>query len=107
VPPNAAALLHSERLTAFLKTAVVDYQVVIVDTPPVLTVADARILGRKADGVVLVVRANHTARNLVRRARVLLQGSDVPFLGMVLNGWLPDRSERTHYQRYYGRAKTA
>jgi polysaccharide biosynthesis transport protein len=107
VPPNAAALLHSERLGTFLQSAIADYQVVIVDTPPVLTVADARILGRKADGVVLVVRAGRTARNLVRRARVLLQGADVPLLGMVLNGWLPDRAERTHYQRYYSHAKSA
>lgn len=107
VPPNPAALLHSERLGTFLKTAMTDYQVVILDTPPLLSVADARIIGTKADGVVMVVRAGRTARNLVRRARLLLHGAGVPVLGMVLNAWLPDRVERAHY-RYYGqRAKTA
>jgi Mrp family chromosome partitioning ATPase len=56
---------------------------------------------------VLVVRAGRTARNLARRARVLLHTSHVPLLGMVLNGWLPDRAERSHY-RYYGKsAKSA
>jgi len=107
VPPNPAALLHSERLGTFLKTAVADYQVVIVDTPPLLSVADARIIGTKADGVVLVVRAGRTARNLVRRARLLLHGASVPVLGMVLNAWLPDSVERSYYQYYGERAKTA
>jgi succinoglycan biosynthesis transport protein ExoP len=107
VPPNPAALLHSDRLATFLQAAAADYQVVIVDTPPLLAVADARIIGTRADGVVLVVRAGSTARNLVRRARQLLHAAGVPVLGMVLNAWLPDRAERAHY-RYYGeRAKTA
>jgi capsular exopolysaccharide synthesis family protein len=107
VPPNPAALLHSERLSTFLQMAVAEYQVVIVDTPPLLSVADARIIGTKSDGVVLVVRAGHTARNLVRRARQLLQGSHVPVLGMVLNAWRPDRIERSHYRYYGDRAKSA
>ena len=60
------------------KAATADYQVVIVDTPPVLAVADARIIGTKADGVVLVVRAGGTARNLVRRARRAAAKHGVP-----------------------------
>jgi capsular exopolysaccharide synthesis family protein len=107
VPPNGAALLHSERLGTFLQAAVAEYQMVIVDTPPVLTVADARILGTKADGIVLVVRAGRTARNLVRRAQLLLENSGAPVLGMVLNAWLPGRTERSHYRHYYTRAKSA
>ena len=98
VPPNPAALLHSERFSTFLKAAVAEYQVVIVDTPPLLAVADARIIGTKADGVVLVVRAGRTARNLVRRARLLLHSAGAPVLGLVLNAWSPDRDERSHYR---------
>lgn len=107
VPPNGAALLHSDRLGTFLQAAVAEYQMVIVDTPPVLTVADARILGTKADGIVLVVRAGRTARNLVRRAQLLLENSGAPVLGMVLNAWQPGRTERSHYRHYYTRAKSA
>lgn len=107
VPPNPAALLHSDRLTAFIQTAVKDFQVVIVDTPPLLSVADARIIGTKADGVVMVVRAGRTASNLVRRARQLLHSAHVPVLGMVLNAWVPDRAEQSHYKYYGERAKTA
>jgi capsular exopolysaccharide synthesis family protein len=99
-PPNPAALLHSERLAHFLKAAAAEFQVVIVDTPPVLSIADARIMGIKADGVVLVVRAGKTAKSLVRRAWVLLESTGSNVLGMVLNGWEPNRTELAQY-RYY------
>jgi polysaccharide biosynthesis transport protein len=101
-PPNPAALLHSDRLTGFLARVASEYQVVILDAPPVLSMADARILGTKADGVVLVVRAERTARHLVRRASVLLESTGTNVLGLVVNGWRPSRSERSHY-RYYNR----
>ncbi len=99
VPPNPAALLQSEKLDAFLKVASADYDVVIVDAPP-LSLADARILGMKADGVVLVVRAGRTAKNQVRRAFTQLDGSGANVLGMVLNGTRPDRAELAHYGYY-------
>jgi capsular exopolysaccharide synthesis family protein len=109
-PPNPAALLHSERLAQFLKAAASEFQIVIVDTPPVLSIADARIMGIKADGVVLVVRAGKTAKALVRRAWVLLESTGSNVLGMVLNGWEPNKTELAHY-RYYqsfsGKAKSA
>jgi Mrp family chromosome partitioning ATPase len=73
---------------------------VILDAPPVLSMADARILGTKADGVVLVVRAGRTGSNLVLRAGALLESSGAHVLGMVLNGWEPGRSEMSYY-RYY------
>jgi polysaccharide biosynthesis transport protein len=92
VPPNPAALLHSDRLNQFLTAAAADYQVVLVDAPP-LSLADARILGTKADGVVLVVRAGRTPRNLVRRAWATLLGSGANGLGMVLNGGDPNADE--------------
>jgi polysaccharide biosynthesis transport protein len=109
-PPNPAGLLHSERLADFLRAAAADFHIVIVDTPPVLSLADARIMGIEADGVVLVVRAGKTAKALVRRAWVLLESTGSNVLGMVLNGWEPSRTERSHYryyQSYYDKAKSA
>jgi capsular exopolysaccharide synthesis family protein len=100
VPPNPAALLHSERLSNFLRAAAADYQVVIVDAPP-LSMADARILGANADGVVLVVRAGRTARNLVRRSYAQLEAAGANVLGMVLNGEEPDAVSSSYYQRYH------
>jgi capsular exopolysaccharide synthesis family protein len=100
IPPNPAALLHSDRLRQFLEAVVTDYQVVLVDTPP-LSMADARILGTKADGVVLVVRAGRTARNVVLRACSTLDTAGVNVLGMVLNGEEPDPTSSPYYGGYY------
>lgn len=100
IPPNPAALLHSDRLTQFLAAVAADYQVVLVDTPP-LSMADARILGTKADGVVLVVRAGRTARNIVQRACSTLDTAGVNVLGMVLNGEEPDPTSSAYYGGYY------
>jgi capsular exopolysaccharide synthesis family protein len=100
IPPNPAALLHSERLGSFLKAAAAEYQIVILDAPPLLSAADARLLGIEADGVLLVVRAGRTAKNLVRRACSLLDSSGANVLGMVLNGVAPDRSELAYYNHY-------
>jgi capsular exopolysaccharide synthesis family protein len=101
MPPNPAALLHSDKLKLFLKAAASDYQVVIVDAPPLLSIADARILGLAADGVVLVVRAGKTGKNLVRRACALLETSGANVLGMVLNGWAPSAAELSHYRYHH------
>jgi capsular exopolysaccharide synthesis family protein len=100
IPPNPAALLHSERLTQFLNTVASEYQVVLIDTPP-LSMADARILGTKADGVVLVVRAGRTAKNVVLRACATLDTAGVNILGMVLNGEEPDPTSSPYSNRYY------
>ena len=96
-PPNPAALFHSERLDTFLKTMVSEHEIVIVDTPPTLAMADARILGAKADGVVLVARAGKTPVTKIRRAAALLEDSGASVLGMVLNGWEPDGAEVSNY----------
>ena len=55
-PPNSVALLNSEAMTEFLKSAKAGFQYVVVDTPPVLGIADSRVLAARVDGVVLVVR---------------------------------------------------
>ena len=57
----------------------------LVDSPPILTVADSRILATITDAVVLVTRAYETPYDVVRRARALLYGSGARILGVALN----------------------
>ena len=75
---------------------------VIVDTPPVLPVPDARVLGRLADGIILVIRAGHTTieNAFVARQRFAEDGTRV--LGTILNGWNPKTGRRYGYGGYYG-----
>jgi capsular exopolysaccharide synthesis family protein len=84
--PNPVALLSSDRMTAFLEDMSSSFHFVILDAPPVLPMADARVLGAKADGVVLVVRAGRTSRNHLKRVCSVLESSGSRVLGAVLNG---------------------
>jgi capsular exopolysaccharide synthesis family protein len=86
IAPNPAALLNSEKVSVFLRDMAASFQFVILDTTPVMPMADARILGSKADGVVLVVRSGKVSRRVVRRARTTLEASGSTVLGAVLNG---------------------
>lgn len=102
-PPNPVALFNSERMRVFLKdmSSEAGYRFIVLDTPPVLAVSDARVLAARADGVVLVVRARHTTNNLVVRARNLLESAGANILGIVLNGTGGEDPESTYYHRYY------
>lgn len=102
-PPNPGALFNSERMRAFLKemSSEAGYRFVVLDTPPVLAVSDARVLAARADGVILVVKARHTTNTLVIRARNLLESAGANLLGIVLNGTGVDDPESTYYNRYY------
>jgi Mrp family chromosome partitioning ATPase len=98
-------LLHSGRLAEIVQICRGLYDVVIIDTPPMMTMADARLVARHSDGVVLVARATRTSRDSLRDAyrRFSEDGSRV--LGAILNDWNPKKSGRYGYYRYYSKYK--
>lgn len=87
--PNPSELLASEVMNIFLQEArenfdyVFDY--VVIDTPPVQLVTDAQILGSKADGTLLVVKAESTKKNQVASSVGLLRKVNATVMGTVLN----------------------
>lgn len=85
IPPNPAELLSSERMRNLIQQAVASYPFVLLDSPPLLNVADSRILGTLVEGVVLVVKASGTARELVRRAHIWARNVGANVIGAVLN----------------------
>jgi capsular exopolysaccharide synthesis family protein len=99
VPPFPTEMLSSESMQALLRRLGDDYTYVIIDSPPILSVTDAVILGRVVDAVVLVVRHGKSNRNVMRRARDLLVRSSVPMAGLVLNAVDVNSPE---YYGYYG-----
>ena len=99
--PNVACLLSSLRASELFGRLRGCYDVVLVDTPPVLQVSDARLLGRLADGVVLVVRAGKTLREAVRSAQERFNQDGTPVLGTVLNNWEPRAANSRYYNIYY------
>jgi capsular exopolysaccharide synthesis family protein len=107
-PPNPAELIGSARMRAALDDLRCRYDFVLLDAPPVLPVTDAVVLGREAEGVVLVVKGHDTPRELVRRARDHLQQAGARMLGVVVNNvdlaWGDVYFYRQYFNGYYGQA---
>jgi Mrp family chromosome partitioning ATPase len=100
VAPNPPALLGSEKMASFLREMMSSFQFVILDTPPVLPMADARVLARMVEGVVFVVRAGQVPKPMLRRAFTLLEATGANVLGAVLN-CADARGAGDSYYRYY------
>jgi Mrp family chromosome partitioning ATPase len=78
-----------------------EFHTVIIDTPPLLQMADARILGKVADAVVLVVRSAQTTRDEASTAVLRLAEDGTRVLGSVLNEWDPRKTSHTGYASGY------
>ncbi|HXB70781.1 MAG TPA: polysaccharide biosynthesis tyrosine autokinase [Candidatus Acidoferrales bacterium] len=105
---GVSGLLHSAALNDLLARCRQEFDLVLVDSPPMMLYPDARVLGKTADGVVLVVRADRTSRDeLVRTCYQVLIKDRITILGTVFNGFRVS-SERqrayTDYYRRYGRS---
>lgn len=104
IPPgNPVSLLASQRTRDILAQLRKEYQLIILDSPPIVPIADSHMLAGLADGVLIVVRARQTRRELFRRAIESLGSDNV--LGVVLNdveyGDTRYAYAYRHYQRYY------
>ena len=99
VPPNPAEMLGSRSMENLLEKLKEEYDMIIIDSAPLQAVTDAQILSRKADGTIIVVRAEKTKRDSVIQAKELLQKVDANILGIVLNGV---ENIRKKYYYYYG-----
>lgn len=94
---DAANQLCSPLLPALLERLKGDFDTVIVDSPPALEISDARMLGRLADAVVLVMRASFTTRESAIAVAHRFAEDRTNVLGVVLNDWDPKTSPRGYY----------
>lgn len=99
IPPNPSEMLSSKAMTTLLDALKQNFDYIILDTPPVQAVTDSQILATKADGTILVVRAERTKKDSVQSAINLLKKVNADIIGTVLNGL--DNS-RNKYYYYYG-----
>jgi len=99
--PSPAELLSSDRLGRILESCKRAFDHVIMDSPPTLGLADAMILSRQVDGVVLVARAGQTGKENFRVAIKRLSQVQANVLGVVLNGVDLDSPEYAYYSSYY------
>jgi polysaccharide biosynthesis transport protein len=94
-------LLYSPALRNLLARFRREFDLVLIDTPPMMLYSDARILGRMAAGAVVVVRANRTDREKLKTCYRVLSEDHTPVLGTVLNDCHMDRKRYRAYERYY------
>lgn len=99
IPPNPIEMLGSENMKKFLKELKEHYDVIILDSPPILAVADAQVLSTLADGTVMVVRAGKTKKEMVLKAKKKVEQVHGKILGILLNG---AEKELGNYYYYYG-----
>lgn len=99
IPPNPAEMLASKAMTALIDALKKVFDYVILDTPPVQAVTDAQILSTKADGTILVVRAEKTKKDSVHNSIGLLRKVNANIIGTVLNGL---EESKNNYYYYYG-----
>lgn len=98
---KATSLLYSSRLTELMQIMRQRFDTTLFDTPPMINIADARIMGRLADGVIMVVRSSQTSRDAAVMAKQRLGEDGSPLLGVILNGWNPHAPGYSHYRNYY------
>jgi succinoglycan biosynthesis transport protein ExoP len=97
---TSSTLLYSARMTGLLDRLRSEFDMVLVDAPPVIHLADARVLGRLADGVILVIRAGQTTAESALFASQRFAEDGTRVLGTVLNSWVPTNSGRYGYGSY-------
>jgi succinoglycan biosynthesis transport protein ExoP len=99
--PNPTELLNSKRLDDFMEEVKQHYDIIIFDSSPILSTADAVVLGTKVDGVLLTYRVGAVSRGLLKRATTQLRQVNCRIMGVVLNGMKPDVSPDFHGYKYY------
>ncbi|GAB6420494.1 CpsD/CapB family tyrosine-protein kinase [Bacillus luti] len=97
IPPNPAELLGNRVMDEVLLEAYNMFDIVLIDTPPVLAVTDAQILANKCDGVILVVRSERTEKDKIVKTNQILEKASGNILGVVLN----DKKEEQEQYGYY------
>jgi capsular exopolysaccharide synthesis family protein len=100
-PPNPAELLSSETMEALFRELRRQFDFIVLDSPPTITVADSMILAAHADGVVLVVHGGVTTRESLRQTHKMLGSVSARMLGVVLNNVDVRSADYQYYYTYY------
>jgi polysaccharide biosynthesis transport protein len=98
----ATSLLYTNRMPELLQKLRTEFETIFIDTPPMLQIPDARVLGRIVDRVIMVVRAGKTTRDSAMAAHRRFSEDGTQVLGTILNDWNPKRSPNGYYGYHNG-----
>ena len=100
IPPNPSELLVSKKFDETIELLSKNYDLVIIDTPPLNVVSDALIVAPKTTGVILVVRDGYTPLYSIQKAIDVMKFSHINILGAVMNGANPGAKNKYIYRKY-------
>lgn len=103
IPPNPSELLASNRFKELLSNFEECFDMIIIDTPPLLAVTDAVIMATVSDGTLIVTNAETNNKHHLVKAKEVLQKSDANILGVVLNNVEKSSKDDYYYYEYYGK----
>lgn len=104
IPPNPAELIGSDQMSKLLKFLQGEFSHVVVDSPPIASFTDGVLIASMVDGVILVVHAGKSSRQVIKRSRQLLNDIGARVFGVVLNNVnLRGQDNSYYYQSYYHR----
>jgi capsular exopolysaccharide synthesis family protein len=99
---SIANLLYSTRLLELVQRLRDEFDMILIDTPPMMYLSDARVLGRLADGAILVLRACKSTKDEAMRCKQRLTEDGIEVMGTILNGWdLKAKGRESDYSYYY------
>jgi len=101
IPPNPAEVLGSKQMQDLLHKLSADFDMVIIDSPPIVAVTDAEILSKIVDATILVVSANITEIDLMEKAVEILSANGGSFIGVLLNRFSYRSGYGSYYKYYY------
>jgi capsular exopolysaccharide synthesis family protein len=101
IPPNPSEIIGSQKMSRIMEKLQEQYDRIIVDSPPITAVTDSAVLAKFVDGVMLVVHAGVTPRQVVKTGLEQVQGVDANVLGAVLNDVDTGKESYYYYQYYY------
>jgi len=102
-PPNPAELLASANMANLITELREQFDHIIIDTPPTLSVTDAVVLATRADSVVLVIRSGQTTKGALRRSRDILMQVNAKVTGVLLNAVDLTSPDYYYYYEYQGK----
>jgi capsular exopolysaccharide synthesis family protein len=105
LPPNPLELLGSEKMSSLVDSMKQQFDYILFDSPPLLPVSDAVVLGPKIDGAILVIWGGKTSRDALKRAKEKLAVHQLKCAGVIINNIRLDESDyyyMKHYYHYYG-----
>jgi tyrosine-protein kinase Etk/Wzc len=100
LPPNPSDLLNTPQMDNLLNEMKSRYEFIILDSPPVISVTDALILGSKVDGVFMVLKSGETSLEAALRAKEILEKSGIKIIGAILNS-VNFKDVYHYYKDYY------